>query len=693
MQGLIGLLWLSPEEPNILDKVFGLFLDGRFVNRKLTADNQWWFAVGMMVLLIAVLVYRSLRERPALLDAVAPGLPKTLDDPRTVTWANRIVTGALVIVAVFASANYFYGTRNNGTFVHRWDAFHTVLGVKYHPELGYFDLYKCAWALDHEGPRHFRSATKIRDLRTRKHIPSMEHIAGNDCKERFTPERLEEFKADLDEFGKYRLEWTILFKDKGFNGTPFYATVCKLLVTNADVNVENLQRMAAIDPFLMMIGFGFLGWAFGPRKAAITAIFFCCFFPNSFVHMGGSILRFDYVASLLIGFAALKKDRWGLAGGMFAYASMIRVFPAIFAVGVGVKVIADVVFDRQIREEHWKFAGWFVGMLALFFVISLIGMDGGFENWRTWGDNMKIHNRTSASYRIGFKHLFMLDGKITGTNYGAKQKLFFERQAWYWFAVACLYAPLLGAVRRLDTISFAALFGVIGFFLLAIATRYYYGVVAILFLVDRDLLKNRYMLMLGALLFFITAFDIFYWDLWPGRKNKHFGLMYNTIIGVQMTFVIAVIGSWLIKDPSLLDLELDPRLPRHVPAKLGAVAAEVPPAVKKKQKKKKAKAGAEAETGEDEAGDSVISESEIETDVDHQPHSRDPDHFDPQAVTVPDVGNLIDAERKGGLVARGAPLEEVAGEIGDEDGEDDEDDEGPVSEDTAEDEADATEMD
>ena len=34
--------------------------------------------------------------------------------------------------------------------------------------------------------------------------------------------------------------------------------------------------------------------------AAIVAIFFCLFFPNRFTHMGGSILRFDYAAALLI---------------------------------------------------------------------------------------------------------------------------------------------------------------------------------------------------------------------------------------------------------------------------------------------------------------------------------------------------------------------------------------------------------
>src|SRR5690606_7448683 len=178
-----------------------------------------------------------------------------------------------------------------------------------------FDLYKCSYAIDREGPHHFRTVEDIRDLRTRKFVPRDVHIAGNDCKERFTPERLEEFKHDLDEFGTWssKKEWRILFKDKGFNGTPFYATVCKPLIAMIDVNLDGLKRLAKIDPILMLIAFGVVGWAFGARQAAIMAIFFCVFFPNRFVHMGGSILRFDYVATLMIGLAALKKDKWGLA--------------------------------------------------------------------------------------------------------------------------------------------------------------------------------------------------------------------------------------------------------------------------------------------------------------------------------------------------------------------------------------------
>ncbi|PRQ08819.1 hypothetical protein [Enhygromyxa salina] len=628
MQALLGLLWLAPaaeEAPSGIDALLG-----RFADPHQTYATQLDIASLMVVVLLAALVWRSLRNRPKLLEDVAPALTKQLDDPKFVSWANRVISGGLVVIALCASINYFYGTRNNGVYVHRWDAFHTVIGVKYHKELGYFDLYKCAYAVDRAGPHHFRAVKQIRDLRTRKFVDREEHIAGNDCESRFTPERLEEFRHDLAEFGTWssKRQWRILMKDKGFNGTPFYATVSKLLVNPIDVNLDSLKRLAKIDPFLMCVAFGVVGWAFGVRQAAIMAIFFCVFFPNRFTHMGGSILRFDYVAALLIGFAALKKDKWGLAGAMFAWATMVRVFPAIFAVGVVIKIASDLLDTRKLREEHWRFAGFYGGTLALCFVISLIGMDGGFENWRTWYENMKIHNSTSASFRVGFKHLFMLDGKVTGSDYGLKQANFNARSGYYWAAVACLMAPLLIAVRRLDMVSFAALFGVFGFFLLAVATRYYLGVVAILFLVDRKLLSNRYMLIMGIVLFAAAGFDFFYFEL-----NDSDSLMYNIIVGAELTLVILLLGSWLLFNPSLLDVGDDPRLPTHVPAQLGAVTAalQLPESKPKKKKGKKKKHASKQPSGPLEA--------DVETDVVARvPVPHEPSDADSPAGSDPELG-------------------------------------------------------
>jgi hypothetical protein len=261
-------------------------------------------------------------------------------------------------------------------------------------------------------------------------------------------------------------------------------------------------------------------------------------------------------------------------------------------------------------------------------------MSGGFENWRTWYDNMQVHNKTSASYRVGFKHLFMFNGKLMSGKYAEKQELFVQRENYYWATVAILFAPVVASVRRLDTITFAAIFGVFGFFLLAIATRYYWGVVAIFFLVDRDLMKNRFMLMAGAGLFAFTAFDFFWFQL-----NDNNPFMYNVLIGAELAVIVGLVGSWLVMNPSLLDVGDDLRLPAVVPAAAGARAEAVPLPTKKKKKKKKkknkkkkAEKAGKAGKADDEAREAAETEAAEEAEADEA----DADSDDRQKVTAVD---------------------------------------------------------
>src|SRR5690606_19299960 len=79
--------------------------------------------------------------------------------------------------------------------------------------------------------------------------------------------------------------------------------------------------------------------------------------------------------------------------------------------------------------------------------------------------------------------------------------------------------------------------------------------------------QNRYMLIMGATLFFATALDFIYFQL-----NNNDPFMYNTLIGVELAVVIAMMSSWLLFNPSLLDVGEDPRLPKLVPARVGATA-------------------------------------------------------------------------------------------------------------------------
>jgi hypothetical protein len=505
-------------------------------------------ALGMMCLFLTALLLKSplLQDNPEeqVEDPVTDALGRWARDER----ARRAFSALLVIVAVVISAAYFSKSSTYERYLHRWDAYHTVLGAKYHDELGYFDLYKCSIAIDKKGAGHFAEVKNVRDLRTRQVVSTKEHLRGNDCLKRFTPERLAEFQEDLNILGASMKssDWQRLFRDKGFNGTPFYTVVATALLAVFGTSLEQLTKLAFLDVILMLSAFASVGWAFGVRRAAIFAIFFCCFFPNRYVHMGGSILRFDYVATLAIALSALKKDKWGLAGVLMAWAGMVRIFPLVFAGAVLLKIAVEFFATRRLERKHMLFVSAFsLGMFA-FLMTSFIGLDGALDDWREWWLNMKVHNKTSASFRIGFRHLFMLDGSMERVKYGAMQGTFGARIGFYVGVAGLLMSPLLLSIRRLDVVTFAALFGAVGFFLSVIATRYYYSVFTLVFLVDRDIFRNRTLLILCASLFGFSAFDYFYFETYDNTA-----LMYNFILGAQLATFVVLLNYGLLFDLGL----------------------------------------------------------------------------------------------------------------------------------------------
>jgi hypothetical protein len=125
------------------------------------------------------------------------------------------------------------------------------------------------------------------------------------------------------------------------------------------------------------------------------------------------------------------------------------------------------------------------------------------------------------------------------------QSNFELRRPYYVVSVALLLSPLLLAVRRLDVLTFGALFGVTTFFLLMVATRYYYGAVVVLFLVNRRVLLHRFTLLMLAYLFASTAFNYRYYEL-----NPHDAVMYNYIIGIQLAVFASMMATWLFFNPS-----------------------------------------------------------------------------------------------------------------------------------------------
>lgn len=535
---------ITPPEPAFHQKIW-FYLSSRTE----TNEVQFAFAVAAIAVLLAAFAWRTYQLQRG---------PDSEARAKWLRWADRFVSAVLLVAALGSATQYFYGSRNNDTWLHRWDLYHQVLGTKYFSELGYFRLYECTWEIDAEHAGHFRKVPQMREISTLKVLPTAKVVGERDCADLFKdPARLEQFATDINTF--YDLgahgQWTKLFTDKGFNGTPFHAWILSVLLKNTDITWDELIWLGLLDVFLMMVAFGFVAWAWDVKTAAIVVLFFCANFPNRFIHMGGSILRFDYIAMLIIALALLKKDRFGLAGVCAAWATAERAFPGVFAAGLALKAGIDLLATRKLQRQYLYFGVAFAGTLLVLFGLSLtLGetMSAGVDNWQDWWANMKEHTRHTRGFRTGFKHMFMMDGNVTDkyrfAGWSKKTELFETRSHYYWLTMLVLFAPLLVAARKLDAVTFAAIFAATAFFTLTIATRYYYSMMVLFLLVDRELFRDRKQLLLAALLM-LTAASLTKISQVTASVPFH----YNTATSAAFAGYFVILSALLWIDPWLRD--------------------------------------------------------------------------------------------------------------------------------------------
>lgn len=400
---------------------------------------------------------------------------------RELRWPAWMLFG-LVAASLLALPVYFYSTRWV-SWPHHWDLFHTIMGAKYHREVGYFRLYACAVERDAQGPRVFRSVKRVRDLRTLRRVPRERVLEEARCAGRFTPERGEGFDRDLRYFQEHlpRGRWRRLLRDKGYNGSPFYTSVAGTIASLVPLTEPNVVALALIDPILILLAFASLGWAAGPRLALLALLFFTANFPNRFEHMGGSLLRFDYVAFLVMALAALSRGRHATAGALLTLSTMIRIFPAVFVAGYGVHAAVRAARERRVSSDALRFVvGCAVACAAcLGFSLFVVGAGA----WGEFLDNIRLHTSRVAAYRIGLKALFILDDRGRDWRWLIADSRHFVThvQVLYWLACAPFVAALARLSTRLSALDYTVVFGLTTFYVFSVATRYYYSVLVVLF--------------------------------------------------------------------------------------------------------------------------------------------------------------------------------------------------------------------
>jgi hypothetical protein len=116
--------------------------------------------------------------------------------------ASRALFTLLISACIFSVFNYYKFNPEVLLKVRDYmDVIYYYTNSKYFDELGHFDLYPAILVADQEGANRLRNIRSFRDLHTYDHVRRDRALTEERIKEikgKFTPERWESFKNDVD---------------------------------------------------------------------------------------------------------------------------------------------------------------------------------------------------------------------------------------------------------------------------------------------------------------------------------------------------------------------------------------------------------------------------------------------------------------------------------------------------------------
>ena len=459
-------------------------------------DPDWINAVAASVLGAALLL--SWLER-------APGLRRRLPRPVAAALATALAVLSIGVYVAFGDVQFPY---------HRWDQFHYYIGGKYLPELDYTRIYQCTAVAEAERFGPFATARRtIRDLATEDLVRASTALADPDaCKRHFSPERWTAFVDDVAWFrGDSPLDyWRRMQGDHGYNGAPTWSIAGRALASLAPASARTQTALAMIDPLLLVLAFGLIGWAFGTHALWLALVVWGCQFPAKGAWTFGAFLRQDWLLGVIASVCLARRERWVASGVALASATALRLFPALL---LGVPFLVAVrrwLRTGTVERGDSRFAlGFVIGSVFWLGVSTAIF---GVTTWREFAHHIVLHNAEPLANDIGLRMILSqtVEGRLAVTQNDhevdpfhlwkvRRQEAFAARKPLYGVLVAGLLVLATVAAGRIGTLwSALSASTVLVVSFLDVASYYCAFFVILTFLAERD--PGQEWLALGAVL-------------------------------------------------------------------------------------------------------------------------------------------------------------------------------------------------
>lgn len=408
---------------------------------------------------------------------------------------DRSARMTLAIIGLLSlSAWWNAGHFHFNHFIHIWEQYHYVIGAKYGPELRYTRLYECTAVADNEDKVGKRvRERRMRDLAADNDLIKTTEILAHPerCKDHFTPERWEAFRADIRFFrGRFsRDRWDKSQTDHGYNATAVWSIGARIIAeATGRLTWNKIVYLGSIDFGLLMLMWGVTWWAFGWRATCTALIFWGCNFPARYYWNGGSFLRYDWLLWLVVGICMLKRRHMFLAGTALTYATGLRIFPGFVVAALVLKALARMVRERRfvLSRAHTVFAAGCIATIALLTPASDWAM-GGLDSWGEFAVNSDKHLKTALTNNMGLKTALGYDHETRAARTRSKKHLdpfkdwkdarthFYGKRSPIFFGLIFLFCLILARAGDREEDWVAACLGTGLIAIAAELTCYYYG--------------------------------------------------------------------------------------------------------------------------------------------------------------------------------------------------------------------------
>lgn len=441
-----------------------------------------------------LLIFAVLNTAPSISRSVSEGIKVMIAASAAglaLIWREldrKVAHAVLIVLTLVGTLNFLrWGPKFlDSTQIDPYDVIHYYMSARYFDEVGYYDLYPALLLADREhpdGPHNPKMmSARLQVDGVYRRVPMSQALAaGREARENFSEARWESFKSDFyvlqRDFEFDRRYWAKMMDDRGFNGTPAFLLVAKPLVNLCPA--ANVKYLCMIDVLLLALMLWLVRWAYDTNAALWCLLFLSLTYSLRWPVPGDAFLRYDWVVGLVVATCLLKKLRPGLAGVALGWATVMRMFPAVWLLGPAVKG----VFGLFGRGKSWaeRLDRRLLTLAGAFFATVLV-MQGaatlsvGREAVATHAENISEHTRPEqlSSNRMGLALAMSYDGSRQNKYISDERKQLVAEQKprrTFWAALMLLGLGW-GLRRRRDDEAFA--YGLIPFFLLATASYYYY---------------------------------------------------------------------------------------------------------------------------------------------------------------------------------------------------------------------------